>query len=115
MAVHRLGRKRSGRNRSVIIRFINRKHAILALKNKKLLLNHPEYKNFIITENLGPKNREIYDRCYQLKRSGTFKSLWTYNGRIHVKFSDSYDERPTKIFHYDDIEYYLNDSSVYVY
>ena len=35
VAVHRLGRKRSGRNRSVIIRFINRKHAILALKSKK--------------------------------------------------------------------------------
>ena len=112
VAAHRLCKKRNGRNRSVIVRFINRKHAILALKNKKLLSNNVEYRRYIITENLGPKNREIYDKCYKLKKSGIFKSLWTYNGRIHVKFSDSYEEYPTKIYHYDDIEYCLNHDCV---
>ena len=112
VAVHRLGKKRNGRNRSVIIRFISRKHTILALKNKKQLSNSPEYSKYIVTENLGPRNREIYDKCFQLKREGVFKSIWSYNGRIHVKFTDSYEERPTKIFHYDDIEFYINyDSS----
>ena len=115
VAAHRLGKKRNGRNRSVIVRFISRKHAILALKNKKLLSNNPKYRRYIITENLGPKNREIYDKCYQLKKSGMFKSLWTYNGRIQVKFSDSYDEYPTKIYHYDDIEYFLNNDCVDTY
>ena len=108
VAVHRLGKKHNGRNRSVIVRFINRKHAILALKNKKLLATKPHFKNYIITENLGPKNREIYDNCYKLKRAGKFRSLWTYNGRVHVKFTDRYDEQPTKIYHFDDIEYHLN-------
>ena len=82
------------------------------LKIKKLLSNNQDYKKYIITENLGPKNRDIYDKCYQLKKAGRFRSLWTYNGRIHVKFTDSYDERPLKIYHYDDIEYYLNYDSV---
>ena len=115
VAAHRLGKKRNGRNRSVIVRFISRKHAILALKNKKQLINSPDFNKYIITENLSPRNREIYDKCYQLKREGTFKSLWTYNGRIHIKFTDSYDERPTKIFHFDDIDYHLNYDSSYDY
>ena len=34
VAVHRLGRKKAGKTRSVVVRLLNRKDAILPLKNR---------------------------------------------------------------------------------
>ena len=89
------------------MRFINRKHAISALKNKKQLSKVNEFNKYIITENLCPSNKKIYDECYKLKKQGIIKKLWTYNGIVHVKFTYNEDEFPTKIFHKTDIDYYI--------
>ena len=43
-----------------------------------------------------------------MKHEGIFKSLWSFNGVIHVKFTSNYDELPIKIFHFDAINYYVN-------
>ena len=84
------------------MRFINRNHAISALKNKKQLSMKNEYKKYMIQENLSPGNKAIY------KKEGEIKNLWTYNGVVHIKFSTDLEEPPMKIFHKDDIELYMN-------
>ena len=97
VAARRLGKRRNG---------IDRKFTISALKNKKQLLKDNAYKKMIILEN--PMNKKLYDQCFKLKGEGVFKSLWSFNGVIHVKFTSDYDELPTIIFHFDDIDYYVN-------
>ena len=47
-AIHRLGKQRRNMNRNVIVRFINRKHSIGALNNKKKLLDIPRFKKYMI-------------------------------------------------------------------
>ena len=107
VAVHRLGRKRRGFNRNVIVRFVNRKNAILALKFKKNL-SKTKFKDVKIIENLCPANKKIYKKCSALKRQNFLSSVWTFNGVVNIKFTDSEDEYPTKVYHFDDIEYHLN-------
>ena len=97
VAVHRLGKRRNGIDRNVIVCFVNRKFTISALKNKKQLLKDNAYKKIIILENLSPINKKIYDQCFKLKCEGIFKSLWAFNGVIYVKFTSDYDELPTNL------------------
>ena len=49
VAVHRLGKYIQGKNRNVIVRFINRKNACACLRNSKKLAvsNSQEYKKTI--------------------------------------------------------------------
>ena len=108
VAVHRLGKRQHGFNRNVIVRFINRNHSISALKNKKQLSVINEFKKYRIQENLSPGNKAIYNKCFKLKKEGEINNLWTYNGVVHIKFSTDPDEPPMKIFHKDDIEFYMN-------
>ena len=41
-----------------------------------------------------------------MKFQNNISSLWTNKGIVHIKFEDSYNEKPTKVFHYDEL-YYL--------
>ena len=94
---------------SVIIRFVNRKHAIQSMKNKKKL-NGCKRKfgfNVFMHENLCPAFKSIHDKCCNLMDQGQITKLWTYNGVINVKFTNEYSERPTKIYHEEDINYYF--------
>ena len=58
-SVHRIGKSKPSRPRNVIVRFVNRKHAFSALKNKKKL-NSGDYKKCFIIENLCPYNKKIF-------------------------------------------------------
>ena len=63
-----------------------------------------------IYESLCPKYNELYERCVTLKETGIIKFFWTFNGIIHIKKTDSYNEWPKKIYHSDDIHRYVSDS-----
>ena len=69
---HRLGKKKN----NVIVRFINRKHCLKTLKNKKKLksidkntLGIPNA-NLFITENSTPANSKLGFNCQKLRRDG---------------------------------------------
>ena len=115
VGVHRLGKPRDNKTRNVIVRFLNRKHAIDVLRNKRELPKARTigYNNLYVIENLCRTNKKIVDRCYQLNKSGDIKSLWSFNGMINIKFTDNRYERPTKIIHFDDIDFLFDDDSFY--
>ena len=91
VAVHRLGKRLNGIDRNVRVRFVNRKFTITTFIDNA-------YEKIIIVVNPSPMNNKIYNQCFKLKREGIFKSLWSFNGVIHVKFTSNYDNLPTKIF-----------------
>ena len=62
-----------------------------------------------MVENLCPKYRSLFETLYKKKESGDIQNVYTRNGIINVKFTDEKTEKPTKIFHEEDIEYYFND------
>ena len=62
VAAHRLGPVKRGSNRVVIVKFLNRKDAIEALKNKRKLNKIQHYKKIRIRENLCPSRRKIFNR-----------------------------------------------------
>ena len=115
VAVHRLGKPRQGVTRNVIVRFINRKDAISSLINKKKLPKAKsianDFNRIFIIENLCLDNKRIFDKCYKLKSDNIIKRLWSFNGVVNIKFSDSRDEWPTKIYHFSDIDYYIHENS----
>ena len=105
VAVHRIGKFISGKNRSVIVRFINRKNAYYCLRNSKKLAgssNH-EYKKLFIIENLCYWNKKIFNYLYRLKKENKIRSVWSYNGSVFYKMSDSEDEIAVRAYHIDDI------------
>ena len=71
VAVHRLKDINSNTNnnnpRSTIIRFVNRKHAFLALQNKNKLRTINGFQNVYIIENLCPVFKSLYQKCCKLK------------------------------------------------
>ena len=84
VAVHRIGKFISGKNRSVIVCFINRKNAYYCLHNSKKLAgssNH-EYKKLFIIENLCYSNKKIFNYLYRLKKENKIRSVWSYNGSV---------------------------------
>ena len=108
VGVHRIGKKRGNRPRNVIIRFVNRKDAHDMISYSKTFSKKASdlgYKNVFITENLCPVNRKIFNRCYKLKKEGTIKNVWTYNGSVNVKLIDS--DIGEVINHFDDIDTYV--------
>ena len=109
VAVHRIGKIIHGKNRKVLVRFINRKNAFRCLKNSRKLKHSTNimFKSYFITENLCPDNRQIFNRCYKLKKHGDIYNVWTYNGAVFFKFSENEDVISIK--HFDDIEWYIDE------
>ena len=106
---HRLYNRKSG-SANVIVRFLNRKHAKEAHMCKKNCSQLSEYKNLRIVENLCPKIKSIFDQCLELKKANMIRHLWTRNGIIFFKSSDNYNEKPKKIMHSNDLDYYFPNS-----
>ena len=110
-ATPRLGSKKNNKPRNVIIRFINRKYAFLALKNRRLL-NKSNFKSYFISENLCPYNRKLFNRLYKLKKQDEIYNVWSYNGNIYMKITA--DDESHQIQHHSDIEYFLYDEDLSV-
>ena len=62
-----------------------------------------------VVESLCPENRRIFNKCYRLKKEKIIKRVSTYNGSIFIE--TNVDDEPILIEHFDDINYFLNESS----
>ena len=110
VAVHRLGKVFNAKPRNVIVRFVNRKYAELAIKSSFKLSNvqNKLYSKYYIVENLCPAMRRIFNRLYKLKKTKVINNVWTFNGQVFMKTSDDEHECTNIIGHFDDIDYFLD-------
>ena len=85
-ACHRLGKK----NKNVIVRVINRKHCLKALRKKKNLKAIDKNAigisnaNLFISENLTPTNSKLAFNCRNLKRDIEIEKCYTINEIVHI-------------------------------
>ena len=112
VAVHRLGKKMRNKPRNVIVRFLNRKHAFAALKNKRLIVskNLLEYKNLYLSENLCPYNKQIFNKLYKLKKLNQIHGVWSYNGNVFMQIRQNGEQ--VHIQHISDIGFYIYDEDM---
>ena len=116
VAVHRLKVVNNGKPPSTIVRFINRKNAFDALKNKKELYLCEEklgFKSIFIVENLCPVFKSLFEKCKSLKYEYKIKHLWTHNGIINIRLTDNRKENPIRLFHHEDYDYYFPSDEPY--
>ena len=104
-ACHRLKKLKHQSTQSVIVRFINRKHALEALKNRKQLINSEKIvefgNNLYIRENLCPQFRKIYDYALSIKKKGNIFKVWTFNGKVCINCDK--DDKPWIVNHIEDL------------
>ena len=110
-AIHRLKKgKKSKGPPSVIVRFRKRDDAFRTLQNKretkkveKNTFGQSMKTNIFIHENLGPRAKEIFDFCLKMQKDGVIYKVWTVKGITHFVFENNKREKPTKVYHYDDL------------
>ena len=107
---HRIGKRDRQGNRNTIVRFLHRKDAIFILKNKRntRLCNELGYYKLNITENLCPAFKSIFEEMKELKNIGSIAKVWTYNGHINYKITDSDQEKPRVIYHDSELSDFYN-------
>ena len=113
---HRIKRKTRNNIPSVIVRFLHRKDAIDCMSKRKEIKECGEkmgFKNLFIVENLCPSYSSIFEQIYKKKEWGEINNVWTNNGVINVKFTKNSKEKPTKIYHSEDYDYYFSDDFSY--
>lgn len=104
VACHRLRKTNTTKPANTIVRFTNRKIAHYALQNRKSLRwCYPSIPNLFIIENLCPRYRSIFDECLELKKKGTIKHVWSYNGVVHYKTVDNRNVRGTRVSHMSEL------------
>ena len=114
--MHRLFKKsKDDKPASTIIRFLNRKDAFAAKKNRKILKSLDSdgdfnYKSLFIVENLCPAYKALFEKCRRLRHQGDIKFLRTHNGTINIKYTDNRKEKPIKIEHLNDYDYYFGEN-----
>ena len=94
-ACHRLGD-----SRKTIVRFVNRKHSLEALKNKKMLMSVDltsigldRNTNLFLSQNLSDK---IAFHCRELRRKRLIDSTWVYGGKVLIKIQDNGNKEEIK-------------------
>ena len=109
VACHRLGKKDRYGNRNTIIRFLNRKDLISCMQRRKNLIQCREigFYHLFMMENLCMSNRFIFEKLCELKNNGQIKRVWSFNGTVQFKYTDSQTEKSTKIYHECDLNYYF--------
>ena len=80
---HRLGKKRDGKPRTVIMKFVSRMTRDNVFKNRKNLKGS----NIFINEDLTRINQNILT-CVRVKMTDEVESAWSSNGRIFYKHKD---------------------------
>ena len=108
-ACHRIGKKytRIGSTKT-IIRFVNRKHAIQALYNKKNLSQvkkkytfNPNNNPFFISENLTRMNESLAYQGKKLKRNNLVNACYTRDGTVTIKINER--SKAIKIHHINNL------------
>jgi len=82
---HRLGKKRIGVARPIIVRFSNRKTRDLIMSEKKKLRQRSGAGNIYINEHLTEVNAKLFSSARALWRNNKLAGTWTRNGRVFVK------------------------------
>ena len=101
-ACYRLGKKK----KNVIVRVINRKHCLKALRNKKKLKSIDKNAigilnaNLFISENLTPASSKLAFNCRKLKRDGEIEKCYTINGIVHIVKNN----KLMKLYHLKDLQ-----------
>ena len=78
------------KKKNVIVRVINRKYCLKALRNKKKLKSIDKNAigihnaNLFISENLTPANSKLTFNCRKLTRDGEIEKCYTVNGIAHI-------------------------------
>ena len=91
---------------NVIVRVINRKHCLKALRNKKKLKSIDKNvvgipnANLFISENLAPANSKLVFNCRKLKRDGEIEKCYTINGIVHIVINN----KLMKLYHLKNLE-----------
>ena len=110
-AVHRLKKSKKAKGPApVIVRFRKRDHAFETLSKKqecKKITNDtfgPTMRTKIfIHENLGPRAKKIFDFCLQQQRDGRIFKVWTVKGITNFIYENDRNEKPTQVYHYDEL------------
>ena len=106
-ACHRLMKKTNDRHPAqTIIRFTNRKIVNFCLENRIRLF---EQRNFLkmnlrFFESLCTENKQVYDKCFDLKKYGLITDFYIRNGFVKIVKDGN---RIIKIHHPDDLNYYF--------
>ena len=103
-ACHRLYKKEQ-----VIIKFVNRKHAIDSLKNRSKLKTikpdavglPPDSKRLFLNESLCPAYKTLLWKAGQLYKNGKIKNSWSFNGTVKIRLQN---DDVKSIYHDDDLE-----------
>ena len=107
VATHRIGKFKRGKNRNVIIKFLNRKHARETYKNRhKLKKLEGNRKSIFIIENLCPAHKSLFNRLYKMYKNYEIYDVWTVNGHVYATFAD--EEEGVEIRSDADIDYYID-------
>ena len=116
VTVHHVGKFMEGKNRNVIVKFLNRKNAFICLRNAKRLASSdiPDYKKLYFIENLCPSSKRIFNYLYKLKKESKISNVWTFNGSVFFKKLNTDDEYCQKVEHFNEIQYFL-DIYIYIY
>ena len=92
-ACHRLKNKDR-----TIVKFVNRKTCVSALKNRRKLketdqvdFGFPRESKLYLNESLCPYYRGIWGKCKGLLSEKLISRLWTYNGAVTIKISEDSD------------------------
>ena len=103
VACHRLKKRDPNLPAPVVVRFVNRKHAVTAVKNRHKLKFHSHLKGIFITDNLCPYYRSIFDELSNLKQQGVVNQVWSYNGKVSFKSTPNRRARGTRVGHMDEL------------
>ena len=109
-AIHRLKKSKNNNSAPVIVRFKNRDDAYKTLKQKrkankvdKSTFGQSMKTNIYIQENLCPRYKEIFDFCTSMKEDDIIYKVWTFKGVCNILFTDDINEKPTAVYHYDEL------------
>ena len=104
VACHCLKKTNTTKPANTIARFTNRKIAFFALQRRKSLRwTYPSIQNLFIIENLCSRYRSIFEECLELKKKGTIKHVWSYNGVVQYKTVDDRNIRGTRVEHMSEL------------
>ena len=112
VAVHRLGKYKHNKNRSVIVKFLNRKNAFITLKNRYLIKRSlQQYRNLYIIEHLCPYNKLIFNRLYKMKKLKQIYDVWTYNGSVFMNIREGAEDS-IHIQLISDIDFFIQEDAL---
>lgn len=93
-ACHTLPRRNDNNDKpAVILRFVNRKHKTVLLKQGRKLKGT----NVFLNEHLTEHNAEIARKARYLKKQGKIQNTWTANCKIFIKLNGSPEESKVMI------------------